>query len=51
MNRKKRRKIGKALDREYESCASAEEYLRAIMSIWAENGLIEGEWSCEMGRE
>lgn len=51
MNKKKRRKIERALEREYRNCASAEEYLQAIMRIWTENGLAQGEWFCDLGRE
>jgi|GEM_PF-2050410 DNA modification methylase len=48
MKKVKYKKVARSLDREYENCESAEEYLRAIMRIWTENGLIEGEWSCDL---
>ena len=38
----------KALDEAYISCETADEYSRQIMKIWAERGLIKGEWSCKL---
>jgi hypothetical protein len=38
----------KALDKAYIECETAEEYSREIMRIWAEQGLVDGEWSCKL---
>lgn len=50
MARSKYGEAAKCLDREYEICESAEEYLQAIMRIWAECGFIKGEWSCSLDK-
>lgn len=44
------KKVSSRLDKEYEKCESAEEYLQAIMRIWTECGFIKGEWSCRLGK-
>lgn len=50
MARCKYRKAARQLDKEYERCESAEDYLQAIMRIWTECGFIKGEWSCRLGK-
>jgi hypothetical protein len=42
------KKVSSRLEKEYENCESAEEYLQAIMRIWTEYSLIEGEWVCNL---
>ncbi len=36
------------LEEAYARSASAEEFLLEILRIWAEHGLLDGEWACSL---
>lgn len=40
--------IRKRLEEAYRLSPDAESYLRQVLIIWAEFGLIQGEWSCNL---
>lgn len=40
--------IRKRLEEAYRLSPDAESYLRQVLIIWAEYGLIQGEWSCNL---
>ena len=34
----------------YRRCADAEEFLQELLHIWAEYGIVQGEWSCSLDK-
>ncbi|NPV60587.1 MAG: hypothetical protein HPY75_13135 [Actinobacteria bacterium] len=38
------------LEEAYARCDNAESFLLEILRIWAEHGLLEGEWSCSLSK-
>lgn len=34
------------LERSYRATETADQFLREILRIWTEYGLLDGEWSC-----
>lgn len=40
--------ILKEIEAAYYRCETAAEFSREIQRIWAEQGLVQGEWSCKM---
>ncbi len=40
--------IRKKLEAAYELAPDAESFLRQVLIIWAEYGIIQGDWSCSL---
>ena len=40
-------KIEERLERAYRESETGEGFLAEILKIWAEEGMIRGEWSCK----